>query len=133
MAEIKEIVKEFRSIRDELDKARKSFQSFEKECKERMFELEVKMLDISSELGVDSFKTEYGTAFRTKKTYARLGAGPEAKKLREKYALETGDFGLFTSHVNKTHSKELLDDGVNLAEIGIDWIEEASMGFRKPA
>jgi hypothetical protein len=115
-----------------MDAARKTYQQIEKESKEKMFELETQMLNICNETGVDSFKTPHGTAYRTIKTYARLGAGPEAREAREKYALETGDFGLFTSHVNKTHSKELLDDGVNLAEIGIDWIEEYTIGFRKP-
>jgi len=129
---IAELVQEYRDIRAHMDAARKTYQQIEKESKEKMFELETQMLNICNETGVDSFKTPHGTAYRTIKTYARLGAGPEAREAREKYALETGDFGLFTSHVNKTHSKELLDDGVNLAEIGIDWIEEYTIGFRKP-
>lgn len=130
---VKDIVKEYRDIRDSLDKARKEFTAFEEECKGKMFELETQMLAISRETGVDSFKTEFGTAFKTTKTYARLGAGDESKRAREAYAIETGDFGLFTSHVNKTHAKELLDEGYNLAELGIDWIEEYTIGFRKPS
>ena len=129
---IAELVKEYRDIRDHMDAARKTYQKIEKESKEEMFALETQMLDICNDTGVDSFKTPHGTAFKTKKTYARLGAGPEAKEARIQYAMTTGDFGLFTSHVNKTHSKELLDDGINLAECGIDWIEEWSIGFRKP-
>jgi hypothetical protein len=129
---IAELVKEYRDIRDHLDAARKTYMKIEKESKEKLFELETQMLDICRETGVESFRTPHGTAFKTLKTYARLGAGPEAKQARIDYAMKTGDFGLFTSHVNKTHSKELLDDGVNLAECGIDWIEEWSMSFRKP-
>lgn len=129
---IAELVKQYRDIRENMDAARKTYQAIEKDSKEKMFELETQMLDICRETGVDSFKTEHGTAFKTLKTYARLGAGPDAKQARIDYAVKTGDWGLFTSHVNKTHSKELLDDGVNLAECGIDWVEEYSIGFRKP-
>lgn len=128
---IKDIVKEYRDVRDTYLAASKEFNRIEKESKEAMLTLESEMLALANELGVESFRTEYGTTFKTKKTYARLGAGPDSKKAREDYALRTGDFGLFTGHVNKTHAKELLDDGVNLTEVGIDWIEEYTMGFRK--
>lgn len=130
---IAELVQQYRTIRDNMDAARKTYQKIEKDSKEEMFELETQMLKICAETGVDSFKTPHGTAYKTLKTYARLGAGPEAKQTRIEYAQSTGDYGLFTSHVNKTHAKELLDDGINLAkQCGIDWVEEYSIGFRKP-
>lgn len=132
MANIADLIKEFRDLRDDLDARRKDYTLFEKESKEKMLDLETQMLDIARDTGVDSFKTIHGTAFKTTKTYARLSTGPEAKELRIKYAIDNDDFGLFTSHVNKTHAKELLDNGVNLAEVGIDWVEEYAIGFRKP-
>lgn len=132
MANIADLIKEFRDLRDDLDARRKDYTLFEKETKERMLDLETQMLDIAAQTGVDSFKTVHGTAFRTTKTYARLSTGPEAKELRIQYAINNDDFGLFTSHVNKTHAKELLDNGVNLAEVGIDWVEEYTIGFRSP-
>lgn len=130
---VSDIIKEYRDLRDELDAKRKAFQQAEKDIELCMLELETEMLVISKELGVDSFKTEHGTAFKTTKTYARLSAGPEAKTLREEYAASTGDFGLFTAHVNKTHAKELLEAGVNLADVGIDWVEEFTFRFNKPS
>lgn len=129
---IDEVVKEYRDLRLVLDIKRKEFKSFEEEQKEKMFALETQILKVCAETGVESFKTAHGTAYRTIKTYARLGAGSESKDARVEYAKSSGDFGLFTSHVNKTHAKELLDEGHNLAEYGIDWIEEFSIGFRKP-
>lgn len=132
MSNIAELIKEFRDLRDDLDARRKDYTSFEKQTKERMLELETEMLAIASQTGVDSFKTVHGTAFKTTKTYARLSSGDQAKELRIQYAINNDDFGLFTSHVNKTHAKELLDAGINLAEVGIDWVEEYTIGFRKP-
>lgn len=132
MTNIELLVKDYRDIRDELDIKRKEFDKFEKESKARLENIEQAMLDISREMGVLTFKTAHGTASRVTKTYARLSAGPDAKISREKYALETGDFGLFTSHVNKTHAKELKDDGMNLADLGVDWVEEYAFQVRKP-
>lgn len=132
MANIDLLVKDYREIRDALDIKRKEYEKFEKESKARLENIERAMLDISREMGVLTFRTEHGTASRVTKTYARLSAGPESKISREKYALDTGDFGLFTSHVNKTHAKELKDDGMNLAELGIDWVEEYAFQVRKP-
>lgn len=131
-SKISDLVKEFRDIRDDLDTKRKAYNKFEAESKEKMLELETQMLNICNETGVDSFKTKNGTAYKTKKTYARLLTGDDGRERREEYAIRTGDFGLFTSHVNKTHAKELQDEGFNLSEIGVDWIEENAIGFRKP-
>lgn len=128
---IAELVKEYREIRDGLDRARKVFKDHEKEAKDQLAVLETQMLVISSDTGVDSFKTEYGTAFKTTKTYARLGAGEESKEARFKYAVDNNDYGLFTSHVNKTHALELVDAGVNMAEIGIEVVTENVIQFRK--
>lgn len=130
--DIKILIKEYRGLREELDTRRTAFNSFEKERKLELFELETQMLRISDETGVDSFKTEDGTAFRTIKTYARLSEGPDAKQERIDWAIENNDFGLFTSHVNKTHTKELIDSGINVRDAGIDWIEEYAFNFRKP-
>jgi hypothetical protein len=129
---IGELVLQYRNLRDELDARRKAYNAFEDETKNALMDLETQMLNVCAETGVDSFKTQWGTCFKTTKTYARLGAGEDCKKAREEYAIRTGDFGLFTSHVNKTHAKELMEAGENLAAIGIDWIEELSMSFRKP-
>jgi len=130
--DIKVLIKEYRHLREELDARRVKYNTFEKQRKLELLEIETLMLKISNETGIDSFKSEDGTAFKTIKTYARLSAGEDAKQARIDYAIKTGDFGLFTSHVNKTHTKELIDDGVNVAEAGIDWVEEYAMNFRKP-
>lgn len=129
---IKDLIKAYRDVRDDLDSKRKEYMDFEKSSKEALYEIEVRMLDISNDTGIDSFKSDVGTVFRVTKTYARLDAGEESKELRFKYAVENNDPGVFTSHVPKTHMKELLDDGVNLLDIGVLWIEEAGMSFRKP-
>lgn len=130
--DIKTIIKEYRGLREELDIRRTQYNQFEKQRKLELFELETQMLKISNETGVDSFKTEDGTAFKTVKTYARLSEGPDAKQDRINWAIENNDFGLFTSHVNKTHCKELIDEGVNVLDAGITWVEEYAFNFRKP-
>ena len=75
----------------------------------------------------DQFKTEFGTCYKSVKTYAKL-FDVEA---RIKYAKETGDYGLFTSHVNKLHTIELLNDGRDPTEFGVDYETEEVILFRK--
>lgn len=127
-----DMVEDYRNIRDELDAARKAFTKLEAESKQAMDILETKMLNILNEQEVESVRTRAGTVFKTTKTYARMAAGEDSKQLRIKWMIQNDDFGLMTSHVNKTHAKELLDEGVNLADAGVEWIEEFTVSIRKP-
>ena len=128
---IAELVQEYRRIRDQLDSKRTAYNTFESGAKDAMEKLELEMLAISNQTGVDSFKTPYGTVFKTTKSYARLSEGEIGRELRDAYALETKDFGLYTAHVNKAHAVELMEEGINLEEIGIVYQTEYVMQFRK--
>lgn len=129
--DINQIVKQYRDYRDLLSEKRKEFESLETALKEKMYELETQMLELSGQLGVDSFKTPSGTAFKTTKTYARLSEGPESSERRIKWMVENNDFGLITSHVNKSHTIELIDSGINPKDFGVDFITEYVIQFRK--
>jgi hypothetical protein len=128
---IAELVKEYREIRDSLSIKRKEFETYEKAAKDDMEHLEMQMLAISNDTGVDSFKTEYGTVFKTTKTYARLDAGEESKELRNQYIMATGDFGFITGHISKAHVEELIQEGIDPSTFGVVYERQLSMQFRK--
>lgn len=131
MANVNELVDEYICIRTDLDQSRAEFKGFESECKERMANLEARLLVISNDTGVDSFKTESGTAFRTTKDYARIAAG--ARLQLDDYVLRTGNIQIYTSHLSKIAVKELMaTDNLNPAEAGIDYIQEDVIQVRKP-
>ncbi len=85
------------------------------------------ILEEGKRQGVESFSTAMGTAYRTRKTFAR-NADMDA---RIAYAKETNDYGCFTSHVGKLHVIELINDGINPAEIGVEYFEEDCVQVRK--
>jgi len=125
--QINEIVAEYIDLRNRVANKKKEFDEFKKECEVDMKELELQILNVSNETGVDSFKTEFGTAYKSIKTYAKLFDA----EARIEYAKRTGDFGLFTGHVSKAHAIELLDEGVDPSELGIDIDSEQCVLFRK--
>jgi len=130
MAKVNELVKEYISKRDALSEKRKEFTDFESVTKMEMADLEAQILEISNDTGVESFKTEFGTAFRTTKDYARIAPG--ARDEVDEYVLKSGNTQIFTSHISKAAVKELMNEGVNPAEMGIEYIQEDVVQIRKP-
>lgn len=129
---IDEIIGLYVEKRDFLDAKRKEFTALERTIKEELFGLDMWLLDRAGQLGVESFRTNSGTAYKDIKDYARVAPGPEAWESLTTYARKTGDFGCFTRHLTKTHVKQLLEEGVNLAEIGIEYVEEYTMKVMRP-
>lgn len=117
------LVAEYVRLRDE----RHVLATQDKALKAQMTQLEVQMLDISNELGVNSFKTDYGTVFKTTKTYASV----TDREALERYAIENNDLGVFTNHVSKTHIVELLEAGTPQETLGVNFYAESVMQFRK--
>lgn len=124
---IDEVVSQYIDLRNQVAAKKKEFDEFKKELEVEMKELEVQILEVSNTTGVNSFKTEFGTAYRSEKTYAKLFDA----EARIDYTKRTGDFGLFTGHVSKAHAIELLNEGTDPSELGVDIDREDTILFRK--
>jgi len=124
------LVEEYIGIRDHLDTVRKKYKAFEEERKTELAQIEAQILDISNDTGVESFRTNYGTAFRTMKDYARVLPGE--REAVDQYVLESGNTQIFTSHLSKIAVKELMEDGLNPASVGVDYIQEDVIQVRRP-
>jgi len=72
MSSIDELVKKYVSVRDELSKKRKEFDEYERLTKSQLEIISMEIKEKADELGVDSFKTAYGTAFRQVKDSYRI-------------------------------------------------------------
>lgn len=134
---IDDIVEAYVGIRDSLGDARKKFKAYEAQCKADMLKLEVKLLEISRQLGVDSFKTKFGTAFKTDKDFARV-SGPEGWEALCKYMVENNDFGLVEKRVAKLHFKEVMateaekeENGLAPIEMGVEYVVEEVIQVRR--
>jgi hypothetical protein len=128
---IDDLVGDYVGIRDALNDARKNFKAFEARCKEDMEKLEARLLEQSRKLGVKSFKTDHGTAFRTEKDFARV-AGPEGWARLTEYMRKTGDFGLVEKRVAKLHFKEIMSElGIAPQDIGVEYVIEEVIQVRR--
>lgn len=64
------LVQDYVRLRDELSEKRKIFDAYEADIKDQLEIISMSIKEKADELGVDSFKTAYGTAFRnTKESY----------------------------------------------------------------
>lgn len=120
---IEKLVEEYLALRTQ----RSELEAQSKLLKEQMTVLENQMLDLSTQLGVNSFKTQFGTVFKTTKTYVSV----KNREALEQYVVDNNDLGLFTNHVNKAHVLELLESGIPPETLGVEFNAESVMQFRK--
>jgi hypothetical protein len=129
---VDDLVQAFVGIRDALSDARKQFKMFEAKSKEDMEKIVVQLLEMSRELGVNSFKTDFGTAFKIDKDFARV-AGPEGWEKLCKYMIENNDFGLVEKRVAKLHFKEIMNtQKIAPQELGVEYVVEETIQVRRP-
>jgi len=130
---IVDLVKAYIDVRNTLTDKRKEFKDFEDIAKSQMSDLEAQLLTVSDDTGVTSFKTDYGTAFKTTKDYCRIAPG--ARDQVNLWVLESGHVEIFTSHISKLMVKELMEADENPLvpiDVGLEYIEEFVMQIRKP-
>lgn len=126
---INDLVRDFVALRDELDAERKRYKQFEADQKVLMEGIEVKLLEKSRELGVESFRTENGTAFKTEKEYVRVG---NWEKILE-YIRETGYFHMLEKRIGKLATLEVLQENPEIApqDIGVEYVVEEVIQVRR--
>jgi hypothetical protein len=99
----------------------------EEKRKAALEEIEVWLLDKSNELGVDSFKTTSGTAYKQIKEHFRVG---DWISLTD-YVKQTGNFQVFEKRVAKLAVKEIKEKTGKLPD-GIDYSSEYVMHVLRP-
>jgi len=127
---VDELVGEYVAKRDRLGVIRKNWKRIEAKMKAEMAVIEVDILELSRTLGVNSFKTNHGTAFKVDKDFARV-AGPEGWELLCKHMVETNDFGLVEKRVAKLHFKEVMESGTAPQDIGVEYVIEEAIQVRR--
>ena len=71
-ASIDEAIMHYVELRDHLTLKRREFEALETQIKDDLEKVSMWLRDRADELGVDSFKTQYGTAYRSTKTSYRV-------------------------------------------------------------
>jgi len=125
---VEQLVKMYIDTRNQLSEERKVWEEREAQLKQEMEKLSLEIMAKCEEMGVDSFKTKSGTAFKTTKTAVRIVNTDEFVN----YVRRTGNYQLFEKRVAKLAALELLeDDGITPNMIGLDVVKTLEIQVRK--
>ena len=126
---IDEAIEAYVNTRDELRAKQQAFKLEEDAMKLRMEKISMWLRDKADELGVDSFKTQFGTAYRSVKTSYRVATGGWDNFIG--WVKETGNFQCLEKRVAKLVTKEIHDD-TGAIPPGLDYVAEVEFDVRRP-
>jgi hypothetical protein len=126
---IDEAIEAYVATRDELRAKQQAFKLEEDAMKLRMEQISMWLRDKADELGVDSFKTQFGTAYRSVKTSYRVATGGWDAFIS--WVKETGNFQCLEKRVAKLATKEIHDD-TGAIPPGLDYVAEVEFDVRRP-
>ena len=126
---IDEAIEAYVATRDELRAKQQAFKLEEDAMKVRMEQISMWLRDKADELGVDSFKTQFGTAYRSVKTSYRVATGGWDAFIG--WVKETGNFQCLEKRVAKLATKEIHDDTGTIPP-GLDYVAEVEFDVRRP-
>ena len=115
------------ATRDALAEERKSYNVYEAKAKNYMDRIEMFIKDKADEIGVDSFKTKSGTAYRTVKTSYRVGQWDTYLA----WMKETGNFQCLEKRAAKNAVKEIHDETGEIPP-GLEYVAEVAFDVRRP-
>ena len=115
------------ATRDVLAEERKAYNTYEAKAKNYMDRIEMFIKDKADEIGVDSFKTKSGTAYRTVKTSYRVGNWDAYLN----WLKETNNFQCLEKRAAKNAVKEIHDETGEIPP-GLEYVAEVAFDVRRP-
>lgn len=125
---VNDLIRLYRDRRDELTAARKTYKQKEANEKDLMSRISMALRDIADKLGVDSFSTPDGTAYRNVKTKYRVANWAAIVE----YIKETGNFQILERRIGKNAVREIHNETGTLPP-GVDYVAETEFAVRKPS
>ena len=116
------------ATRDDLDRERKAYNKYEATAKNYMGRIEMWLQEKADELGVESFRTKSGTAYRTVKTSYRVGSFDDFIE----WIKETGNFQCLEKRAAKNAVKEVHDETGEIPP-GLEYRAEIEFDVRRPS
>lgn len=116
------------ATRDALAAERKIYNSYEAKAKHYLERIEMFIKDKADELGVDSVRTQSGTAYRSVKTQYRVGNW----EAYIEWLIETGNFHCVEKRAAKNAVKEIHDD-TGVVPPGLEYHVEVGFDVRRPS
>jgi len=121
------VIKKYVTLRDKLTAWQRKRDEEENNKKAELEVLEMWLLEKTKELGVESFKTEYGTAYRSTEEHYRIRDWSSFIEFVKK----TDNYSLLQKRVTKTAAKDV---HIETGEIpaGLDYFQEYKVNVRRP-
>lgn len=126
---IDEAIEKYVNLRDELKSIQTEFKQIEDARKEELEKISMWLRDKADDLGVDSFKTQFGTAYRSVKTRYSIGVGGWDTFVE--WIKKTGNFQCLEKRVAKLATKEIHDETGEIPP-GIEFSAEVEFDVRRP-
>lgn len=114
-------------LRDELKEETRKYNAYEKEVKSMLLRITHALKNKGDELGVNSFATSHGTAFRQLKESYRVADWA----LVLAYMQETGNWQMLEKRVAKLATKEIHSSTKQIPP-GVDYVAEETFVIRRP-
>lgn len=127
-ASIDDAINTFVATRDDLDRERKAYNKYEARAKSYMGRIQNYIKDKADDLGVDSFKTKSGTAYRSVKTGYRVGTWDDFIE----WVKASGNFQCLEKRAAKNAVKEIHDDTGEIPP-GLEYHQEIEFDVRRPS
>lgn len=124
---VDEAIEKYVELRDFMSAETKKYNELEAGIKGELEKISMWLRDKGDALGVDSFKTNHGTAFRTVKTSYRVGTWDEFIS----WIKSTGNFQCLEKRAAKLAVKEI-HDVTGVVPPGLDYSAEVEFSVRRP-
>lgn len=125
---VSEVVGEYVELRDKKLQLKADFDARVKPIDERMEQIENKLLEVFEATGIDSVKTDLGTAYKSEKSTASVAD----KSAFLDHIKEHDDYQLLEVRANKTAVEQYKEVNEALPP-GVNWRSEVTVNFRRAA
>lgn len=124
---VDKLVSVYIKMRDERDRIKREMESQIQNIEEQMKVISAELLDVCKEAGVDSFRTPFGTAYRTlKERYWTNDWESFHKFMRENQAME-----LLERRIHQSNMKQFLEENPDLHPAGLQRDREYQITIRR--
>lgn len=125
---IDDAINTYVATRDELAAERKAYNVYEANAKTYLERIEMFLKEKADQLGVDSFKTQSGTAYRSVKTAYRVGSWDSFRD----WVVATNNFQCLEKRAAKNACKEVHDETGEIPP-GLEYVTEVTFDVRRPS
>lgn len=124
---LSEVVEMYISLRDEKATVKAEYDAKINTIDSKLDKIEAKLLEVFDQMGMDSVKTEYGTAYRSVRTFASVAD----KDAFMTFVKATQDWTLLEVRAAKAAVEQYKSANGDQLPPGINWRAENVVNFRR--